>query len=207
MRYAKIWGLTSDIFCDTIIVNIKEVEQYMEYQSGKKAFYIFVDAHNALNDVKNFRAIKKRIPETFYEECLNSRSVEIFNEFLARASQYYNVELVLTPTDAEYTEHLLRGEMEDDYVHTVDYMFAKDDEKSEQIEHYLTWSKKDKDVSKVINYIILDSNKIALSDPLKKHLVDINPKTKPLSAEALNQTLVSIGYPELTISEVEELSM
>ena len=180
----------------------------MDYQSDKKRFYIFLDAHNALNDIKYFNIIKKRFPYTFYEETINPHSMEIFNTFLTHLGRYYNIEMVLTPTDADYTEQLLNQyDMFSDIVHTTDYLFSEDKNKSKEIEHYLTMFKKDKDISKINNYIIFDSNKIELHPALKNHLVDINPKTKPLSEESINKTLVQIGLPNLMIFQEQNHTM
>ena len=180
----------------------------MDYQSDKKRFYIFLDAHNALNDIKYFNIIKRKGSNTFYDEVINPHSMEIFNTFLKQLGRYYNVEMVLTPTDAEYTEHLLyQYDMFWDIIHTTDYLFSEEKDKSKAIEDYLTMFKKDKDVSKINNYIIFDNNKIELHPALKNHLVDINPKTKPLSEESINRTLTNIGLPHLNITKDNGHSM
>lgn len=98
----------------------------MDYQSDKKKFYIFLDAHNALNDIKYFNMIKRKGSDSFYDEVINPHSMEIFNTFLKQLGRYYNVEMVLTPTDAEYTEHLLyQFDMFWDIIHTTDYLLVK----------------------------------------------------------------------------------
>lgn len=174
----------------------------MNYQSDKKRFFIFLDAHNALNDTKYFNMIKKRIPDSLYEESINPHSMDIFNAFLKQLGHYYNIEMVLTPADADYTENLLhRCDILGDIIHTTDYLFSEDKDKSKAIEDYLTMLKKDKDITKINNYIIFDSNKIELSPVLKQHLVDINPKTKPLSEDSINTTLSNIGLQNLFISK------
>ena len=67
----------------------------MNYQSDKKRFYIFLDAHNALNDIKYFNMIKRKGSDSFYDEVINPHSMEIFNTFLKQLGRYYNVEMVL----------------------------------------------------------------------------------------------------------------
>lgn len=174
----------------------------MDFQRDKQRFYVFIDAHNALNDFKYYNELKHRIHDTLFEETINPHSMDIFNTFLNNLSPYYNIELVLTPTDADYTEHLLyQYDMNHDVIHTTDYLFSEDKDKSKQIEDYLTMFKKDKDVSKINNYIIFDTNKIQLHPSLKKHLVDINPLTKPLSENAINKTLTNIGLTNLSLSK------
>ncbi len=165
----------------------------MRNNETKPTFYVFIDVEKSLNDINFFNELKRKGIKFFVDETIDTSKIEILNDFLEDLSKYYLIDLIITSKDSLYAESLLHaGDFKTENVRVTDYLFCDDDNKSRDITHYLTMSKKDKDVRKVHNFIIFDGDKVAYAEHLKNHLVSVNIKKNPLSKQNIAKVMDSI---------------
>ena len=165
----------------------------MKNYLSKPTFEVFIDVNKALCDKKYFNELKKKTKDVFIDEVINPNSMNILNNFLSKLNEKYFIDLIITSQDSLYAENLLtRNNFNRENVRVVDYLFSDDSKKSNDIEHYLTMLKKDKDPLKIHNFIIFDDCSVKLSNHLANHLVYSNFNSQPITAESISITLNKI---------------
>lgn len=173
----------------------------------KPVFYVFIDVEKSLCDYKHYKEIKKKDKTIQPEDIISTEKVEIFNNFLKELNKSYLIDLVITSKDPVYNQHLLyQNDFDSENIRVIDYLFCKNETKSQNIEYYLTMLKKDKNVTKVHNFIIFDNKDIKLSKHLKNHLVKIDSKNSPLSKQSITNTINTI-YDEINQISQPELNL
>lgn len=159
----------------------------------KPIFTVFIDVEKSLNDIDFFNQLKRNGEIYFASETISPSKMEILNEFLDQLSKYYLIDLVITSKDSLYAENLLyTNDFNSDNIRFTEYLFCNDDDKAKDISNYLTLLKKDKDLTKIHNFIIFDGDKVAYNEHLKKHLVAVNIKKNPLSKQNIAKIMDNI---------------